>query len=144
MAKTFFDMLLMKNLETLRMKERLREFPEKLNERELEVNFLKTSVASLKKELKEAGDRKAGERKKYDELKLKYRTLSEKAKQKGIKDYEIPEMEESQSFATAVKSPSVPDLANLQTTMRKPFFNPSGMTTFGGFAAKKKDDRIPS
>lgn len=49
-------------------------------------------MASLKKELKEANDRKASERKKYEELKAKYRTLSEKAKQKGIKDYDIPEM----------------------------------------------------
>ena len=32
----------------------------------MEVNFLKTSVASLKKELKEANDRKAGEKKKYE------------------------------------------------------------------------------
>ena len=52
-------------------------------------------------------------------------------------------MEDSQIFTTAAKITTMPDIANLQTTARKPFFNPSGMTTIGGFAAKKKDDRIP-
>jgi hypothetical protein len=52
MSKTFFDMLLMKNLEVLRMKERLREFPEKMNEREMEVVKLKATHDTLRKELK--------------------------------------------------------------------------------------------
>lgn len=60
-----------------------------------------------------------------------------------MKDHEIPEMEDSQILATAAKITTMPDIANLHTTTRKPFFNPSGMTTIGGFSTKKKDDHIP-
>lgn len=41
MAKLFFDMVMMKNLEVLKLKDRLTEYPEKLSEKDSEITRLR-------------------------------------------------------------------------------------------------------
>lgn len=59
---------------------------------------------ALSDELKETKDKKTADRKRYDELKVKYKALSEKAKIKGVN--EIPELDDSQGFMTLFRSQS--------------------------------------
>ena len=88
------------------------------------------------------------ERKKYDELKIKYRALAEKARQKGgLRENDIPEMEDSQQgFGVgATVAPLVKLMLPLeeqlgQQTLRKPVFNSA--STIGGLAPRKRDDKL--
>ena len=84
-------------------------------------------------------EKKNAERKRYDDLKVKYRTLSDKAKQKGVKDNDIPEMDDSQGFNTLKKSFYIPEIPSAQLTLKKPLFRQS---MIGGFISKKKDESL--
>ncbi len=106
-----------------------------MSEKEVEVASLKLFIDQQRKDLKECNDKKNAERKKYDELKVKYRALTEKAKQKGVKDNDIPEMDDSNGFHTLKKSLSILE-PSAQFTLKKPLF---GQTTIGGFMSKKKE-----
>ena len=80
--------------------------------------------------------------------------MCEKARQKGIKDNDIPDLEDSQTFLSMMvnKTPHVPHVPQISVipekrltmpnVIRKPMLNQSGSSTFGGFAMKKKDDKL--
>ena len=77
--------------------------------------------------------------------------MCEKARQKGIKDNDIPDLEDSQTFLSMMvnKTPHVPQISvipektlTMPNVIRKPMLNQSGSSTFGGFAMKKKDDKL--
>ena len=83
--------------------------------------------------------------------------MCEKARQKGIKDNDIPDLEDSQTFLSMMvnKTPHVPHVPHvpqisvipektltMPNVIRKPMLNQSGSSTFGGFAMKKKDDKL--
>lgn len=59
MAKHFYDMLLLKNLDWLKVKERLAELSQTINEKESQIKRNKSAIDTLRKELKEVHDKKA-------------------------------------------------------------------------------------
>lgn len=107
--------------------------------------------------MREASDQKLSERRKYEQLKTKYRALLDKAKLKGVQDLP-PDMEDSNGIFNIRSQPSQRQPLNAsmsQTQMtieqqlpngstpafKKPsFFGGGGGSTFGGF--RKKDDKI--
>ena len=48
---------------------------------------MRLQIEELKRGLRDASDHKITERKKYDELKSKFRVLLDKAKLKGVNDF---------------------------------------------------------
>jgi hypothetical protein len=88
------------------------------------------------------------DRKKYEDLKLKYKNLTDKAKERGLRNCDIPDIEDSQGFLNlTMKTPHLTEDPLIQTTLmqtsfRKPGFNQSGSSTIGGFGLKKKDEKI--
>lgn len=129
-AKDFYDMLLMKNLDMLRAKEKLKEFPQRLAEKDNELAQQKSTIDGLQRELKELGEKRTGERRKHEELREKYRALG---RQKGVKEEELVD-ENSQGFSN--RSVHLPDDPVIQSALRKPFFG-HGHSTIGGFSFKK-------
>lgn len=141
MARLFYNMLLMKNLDFLKNKERLREYPDRMEEKEKEIIRQRNALEGLKKDMKEMGEKRNAERRKYEELKVKYRAVCEKAKQSGLNNKECPEMDDSSNgFMNLVKSqPTQPKAEPMlvQALFKRPTFSAS--SSIGGF--KKKDDR---
>jgi hypothetical protein len=82
------------------------------------------------------------ERGKYEILKSKYRVLCEKAKLKGLRENDIPDIEDSQGFTNINKNYHIPEDPVVQQTLRRPVFNQTGASTIGGFFIKKKDDKL--
>jgi hypothetical protein len=72
-------------------------------------------------------------------LKEKYLSLSEKARLKGLKEHDIPQMDDnSQSFGSLSKNSHVPEDPVIQSMFKKPFFAQGGASAYGGFVTKKK------
>jgi chromosome segregation ATPase len=140
MAKLFYDMLMMKNLEVLKAKDKLNEFPDKINEKEHEIVKLKSTLEAYKKEIKDNFERKAQDKRKYEDLKSKYRTLLDKAKQKGLKGLDISEMDENSQTGLQNLVPQTTMIPEpiMQETLRKPAFNSNASGKIGGFVFKKK------
>ena len=92
--------------------------------------------------MKENSEKTKSERNKYEMLKSKYRVLCDKAKLKGLKENDIPDIEDSQGFANINKNYHIPEDPVVQQTLRRPGYNQTGATTIGGFGIKKKDDKI--
>lgn len=133
-------MLLMQNLELLKIKHKAKEQPNIIMDKDYEISTLRKTIDALRKEAKEANDRKAADRKKYEDLKAKFRLLSEKARTKGMRENDIPEMEESQGFNLNKNHhlPEDPVVMAALVVKKKPGFSSSAM--IGGLG-RKKDDR---
>lgn len=133
-------MLLMQNLELLKIKQKAKEQPDIIKEKDYEISALKKTIDALRKEAKEASDRKVADRKKYEDLKAKFRLLSEKARTRGMRENDIPEMEESQGFNLNKNYhlPEDPVVMGALALKKKPGF--SSAATIGGLG-RKKDDR---
>ncbi len=58
MAKSFYEMLLMKNLEVLRAKSRIKELLDIENEKNGEISRQRSTIESLKRELKEQSEKR--------------------------------------------------------------------------------------
>lgn len=70
MSRTFYDMLLMKNLELLKTKDRLKDNSNKIIEKEGEITRLKISIEHLKKDIKDLREKKCEEVKKEAEMQV--------------------------------------------------------------------------
>ena len=79
----------MKTLECLRMKDQIQELKEIYGGSENEMKKLNYTNEELRKNLKENNDRRLSQRKNYEKLKDKYRAVLEKAKLKGVREYEL-------------------------------------------------------
>lgn len=79
-------MLLLKNLDYLKSKEKLGEYPEIIILKENEISKMRGTIDALKREIKDSSERKNVAAKKYEELRKNYRILSDKARLKGISD----------------------------------------------------------
>jgi len=82
MSKRFFDMILIKNLEVIKLKNKLEGHPERLMEKEEEIGRLKGQVERERREGQGEREKRQGEKKKYEELKARYRALVEKYRAK--------------------------------------------------------------
>jgi C4-type Zn-finger protein len=59
MAKNFYEMLLMKNLELLRAKSRIKELLDIESEKNGEINRQRSTIESLRREMKEQSEKRA-------------------------------------------------------------------------------------
>ncbi len=65
MSKLFFDMIMIKNLDVMKLKNAMESQPQKIMEKEEEISKLKIVLERKDKEVKECNEKRNVEKKKY-------------------------------------------------------------------------------
>lgn len=102
---------------------------------------MKGNTENLRREIKDMNEKKVVDRKRYEDLKSKYKSLLEKAKNKSFKEGDFIEYEDSMTFNNLSKL-SVPKIEENQTqlTFESSFIlKKTNNNSFGGL---KKTDKL--
>ena len=83
MSKAFFELLQVKNLNFLKVKEKHKEAIELARHKDDEVLKLKNQIKNLKAQIEELEGEKNKLKKKYDDVRTKFRDFYEKTKTKS-------------------------------------------------------------
>lgn len=109
MAKLWYDLLMLKNLELRKKRDQIDDYTLQIKDRDMEINRLRSEMDAIRRSTKEANEKRTQERKRYEDLKVKHRSLMEQAKKHGMKSSEISDIDENSQtyFNKSGSQPSV-------------------------------------